>query len=126
MHGPASQDVFRIFGTDSGAHLAELQESIVPVLDVAQGKPAHGLRLLTWVRPIYPAEGKRFEQRFNYVERLSDRRPAERVALEFNANPGELVAVYRFKPYDSSWKGFAVTKDGAAASPAFLTFDSWM
>src|SRR5258708_7095951 len=63
LHCPASQDRFRIFGTDSGAHLAALPESIVPVLGIAQGKPAHGLRLLTSVRPIYPAEGKRFEQR---------------------------------------------------------------
>ena len=50
----------------------------------------------------------------------------ERVVLDFQTNAHEFVAVYRHKPYDSSWVGFTVTQDRSPAPPAFSTFNSWI
>jgi len=78
------------------------------------------------VRPIYPKESRTFEKRFHYFEQLLDRRPVQRVEIEFDALPHELVAIYRHKPYDSQWTGFTVAQDGSAATPAFATRNSWI
>jgi 4-amino-4-deoxy-L-arabinose transferase-like glycosyltransferase len=126
MHCPASEDRYVVFGAARGAHLAMLPESVARGFGIAQGRDVAGFRLLASIRALHPADGRKFEKRFNYVERISDRRPMERVAIELDTNAGEIVAVYRFKPYATAWNDFRVTKDGAIARAAFTTFDSWV
>jgi hypothetical protein len=126
LHCPTSKGRFVVFGTGPGDHLAALPESIVPMLAIRQGSPARGMRLLRSVRAIHPTEARGFAKVFDYVEPLRDRGPMQRVALDFETRPDELVAVYRHKPYDSAWTGFSVRKDAVAATPVFTTFDSWI
>ena len=126
LHCPKSTGRFVLFGNSSAAHLAAIPESLAPSLGIHQGKPARGLRLLTSVRPIYPNEARPIDTRFGWFELLLDRKPVQKIAVEVDTNPGELVAVYRHKPYDSLWKGFAVTQEGKAVAPAFETVNSWI
>ena len=128
MHCPRSADRFLVFGKAQGVHLAALPESVVPLLGIAQDKPATGVRLLPFARPIYPEQGHPFAKGFSYFERLPDaeRQPMQRVLVEFDAKPHELVLVYRHKPFASAWSQYQVMQDGAPARPAFTTFDSWI
>ena len=128
LHCPDLAGRFVVFGTGPGVHLAALSEKAAGELAIRQGKEGRGIRLLTSVRPIHPTEGRAFEKGFRYFERLaaSDRMPLQRLALDFDASPNELIAVYRHKPYDTRWSAFTVTRDGSAVSPVFTTFNSWI
>ena len=126
LHCPARADRFRVFGNAPGAHVTALPEGVVPALALAQDKPARGLRLLASVRPIHPAEGRPFEKGFSYFERLPDRKPVQRIVVEFVSKPGELLAVHRHKPFHTAWNGFKVTVEGQPAAPVYSTFNSWI
>jgi hypothetical protein len=128
MHCPDSAGRIVVFGTAPGVHLAALPEAAMAPLGIAGGQPARGLRLLSSVRPVHPTQGHGFEKGFHYFERLvpSDRGPVQKLAIELDAQPRELIAVYRHKPLDTAWAALKVTQDGSAVSPAFTTFNSWI
>ena len=126
MHCHGSLERFAMFGTSAGTHLAALPEPVAAQLALSHGKPARGLRLLENVRPIHPAEPRNFEKRFHYFEQVLDRKPVQRLSVQFDAQPNELVAVYRHKPLDSVWKGFAVRQGESEARPEFTTVNSWI
>jgi hypothetical protein len=126
LHCRDLRDRVAIFGDAPGFHVAALPEAVATALGIAQGKPARGIRLMSSVRPVIPREGHGLRRDFYYFERVSDRKAIERVAADFDANPGEFVAVYRHKPYNSHWSSFKVTRDGVPVAPAFTTFSSWI
>jgi hypothetical protein len=128
LHCPESADRIARFGWQPGTHLAFLPDPVAAALGITQGTSIKGLRLLRGVRPYAPGDARPFEKEFNYFERVADeeRRPLRKSAIELDAAPHEVIAVYRHKPYATQWNGFKVTRDGTAVEPAHSTFDSWL
>jgi hypothetical protein len=83
-----------------------------------------GLAALSVKRSLHPEVGTPIDPRWDYFERLSDRREMRAVRLEFATGPGEAVMVYRLKPFAARWHNFRVLRNGITAAPALATYNA--
>jgi hypothetical protein len=126
LHCPGLAARLSTFGPGPGQHVMALPDAADSSLGLRGGRRAGGMRLIDSVEPVHPPEGRPIETRWYHFELLRDPRPIQRVALDFETQPGQWVAIYRHKPYASSWESFRVTHDASGAVPVFTTFHSWI
>jgi hypothetical protein len=123
MHCPGRP--FAILGAEPGAHLAALPVVAAAALGIAHGAAHRGLRVMNVARAIYPVEGRPIGSKWDYFEELRDRVPPRSERLDFETGARQLVAIHRFKPFDSLWR-LSVERDGVAVKPVYETFNSWV
>jgi len=125
LHCPQAARRIMVFGRQAGAHIAALPAEAAIALGLRGGDLMRGARVLRTVRPLFPEQMRPLESRWYHFPELHDPRQSRRIDLQFDTAPGEIVAVYRHKPFDSAWS-LSVARDGEKLAADFDTYYSWL